>query len=69
VFAKILNYGIRFIILIIGVLLVTGVFSTADPEKNSILRIFGVIFIIFGLLRLFMYYNSLKRYRKEDKDE
>ncbi|TAL69699.1 MAG: hypothetical protein EPN82_03525 [Bacteroidetes bacterium] len=64
-FSKILNYGIRILIIIIGILMVTGIIYVPDSQNNSIIRIFGVIFILFGALRIYMYYSSTRRYSRE----
>ncbi len=65
-FFKILNYGIRILIIIIGILMLVGVIYLPQPGNNSIIKVFGVIFILFGALRIYMYYSSTKRYKREN---
>jgi uncharacterized membrane protein HdeD (DUF308 family) len=64
-FSKILNYGVRVLIIIIGIMMVTGIINVPNSPNNSIIVVFGVIFIIFGLLRIYMYYSSSRIYKKE----
>ncbi|MBI5325590.1 MAG: hypothetical protein HZB41_10040 [Ignavibacteriae bacterium] len=67
-FSKILNYGIRILIIVIGILMLSGVIFIPNSPNNAMIKVFGVIFIIFGLLRIYMYYSSSRRYPKENKD-
>ncbi|MCL5992305.1 MAG: hypothetical protein M1419_09435 [Bacteroidetes bacterium] len=67
-FSKILNYGIRALIIIIGILMVTGVVYIPNSGNNSIIVVFGIIFILFGFVRIYMYYSSTKRYQREKRN-
>lgn len=68
VFSKIINYGVRAIIILIGILLLSGIID--PPEQDtSFIRIMGVIFILFGLYRIIIYHSQLKRYRRMDDKE
>ena len=45
-FLKIINYAIRIIIIIVGILFICGVFTPYD--KSDIPTIIGIICILFG---------------------
>jgi arginine exporter protein ArgO len=70
--AHIINYSIRFLIIIIGVLLVSGLLSNPTWD-TTFLRIMGIIFILFGVYRIIIYYSQVKRYnfdsQEDDEDE
>lgn len=75
-FMHILNYTVRGAIVLIGVLLLTGVLFPKNAD-TQMMKVFGVIFILFGLYRMAMYYSNTKRYKtydfstkdKDDDDE
>lgn len=66
--AQIINYSIRVMIVVIGILLVTGVFSSPEWDV-SFIRIMGIVFILFGGYRIIIYRSQLKRYRFEKEEE
>lgn len=63
----IINYSIRLLIIIIGVLLVSGLLSNPTWD-SSFLRIMGIIFILFGVYRIVIYYSQVKRYNFDSKE-
>ncbi len=65
---SIINYGIRSLIILFGLLLLTGV--VAPPQTDTaMLRVFGVIFILFGSYRIATYYTAQKRSSREQERE
>ncbi|MFP4370148.1 MAG: hypothetical protein ACLFR2_11255 [Candidatus Kapaibacterium sp.] len=64
-FLKVLNYGIRGLIVLIGILLVSGLFKPVGAPE-SFVRIMGIIFILFGIYRLIIYRTQHKRYNFTD---
>jgi len=65
---QIVNYSVRSLIVIIGILILSGILL---PEFDSYTRIvFGIVFVFFGIYRLIMFYSQNKRYRmEEDSDD
>ena len=61
--SKIFNYGIRIIIILLGISFLSGIFNPL-PEMydESVIRVFGVVFILFGIYRLVSYRSSEKRF-------
>ncbi len=68
--AQIINYSIRILIIIIGILLISGILSSPEWD-DSFLRIMGVVFILFGIYRVIIYRSQVKRYNfsREEEDE
>ncbi len=60
--AQIINYGIRGLIIIIGILLISGLLSSPEWD-DSFLRIMGLIFILFGIYRIVIYRSQYKRFK------
>ncbi|GAB1372548.1 hypothetical protein MASR1M45_26100 [Candidatus Kapaibacterium sp.] len=65
---RIINYTIRSMIVILGLLIITGtIFEQMDTQMRIV---FGVVFILFGIYRLIMYYTQERRYKfLEENDE
>jgi preprotein translocase subunit SecG len=66
----IINYTIRGLILVLGILMLSGVFSS-EQWDDTFLKVMGVVFILFGIYRIVLYINQTKKYRYyvEDEDE
>lgn len=64
---RIINYGIRSVIVILGILIITGVIL--DQMDSQMRIVFGSVFILFGLYRLTMYYTQEKRYKFLDEED
>lgn len=65
---NIINYVVRIIIILVGVLLVSGVISS--PNWSSVfLRVMGGVFILFGIYRIFVYRAQVKKYRLLNNDD
>jgi len=61
----IINYGVRIIIIILGILLAGGVLTPG--QNDSMIRIVGIIAILFGLYRIIMYSRNKRKYKNFSK--
>lgn len=66
--AIIINYAVRAVVVVLGILLVSGAFKPENAD-DTLFRVMGAVFILFGTYRIVMYYFSLKRYRRENSDD
>lgn len=64
--ADILNLALRISIIILGVLALTGVFTSTDEQK-SVQTFVGLMMIAFGSYRLIMF--LVRRKQKENYNE
>ncbi|MFH1049694.1 MAG: hypothetical protein V1779_02050 [bacterium] len=67
----IINYSIRALIIVLGIVMLSGVLSSADWNP-TFLKIMGIVFILFGTYRIIIYYSQVKRYNfdvEEEEDE
>jgi hypothetical protein len=62
----IINYGIRILIILLGLIFVSGYLAPegADP---TMMRVFGVVFVLFGIYRLLLYRANKKKYSADDE--
>lgn len=67
-FLDIVNYTVRSIVLIIGILLASGVLLPPGPETDMF-RVMGIVLILFGVYRIVLYHFHRKRYRRGDEDD
>ena len=65
---KIVNYIIRILIIVIGIIFVSGLIVPADGDVTRF-RVMGVIFILFGFYRVAMYRMKSKQYDFNKKTE
>ncbi|MCX7736206.1 MAG: hypothetical protein N2319_05795 [Candidatus Kapabacteria bacterium] len=69
----IINYTVRALIVILGIIFVTGILNSYlsfPSDFKAIMPMMGVIFILWGVYRLITYHSNLRRYRNnEDNDE
>lgn len=63
----IINYLVRGLIVVIGLLLVLGWLLPPKTEPG-LMRTFGVVFILFGLYRVVSYYTAQKRLQREKNE-
>jgi uncharacterized membrane protein HdeD (DUF308 family) len=65
----ILNYFVKILTIIIGIILLTGIFINNAVEANPLLRVMGIVLIVWGIYRLIIYRVQSNRYkRNEDED-
>ncbi len=67
-FNSILNYGIRILIIILGILFVFDVFGLSRGDVVMI-RSLGVIMILFGIYRILSYRTAVSRYKNINQEE
>lgn len=63
----VINYGIRILIILLGLLFVSGYFMPEDSDP-TMMRVFGTIFVLFGFYRLALYRANKKRYRSRNDE-
>lgn len=63
---KIINYTLKILIIILGILIITGVILKQIDLQQRI--VFGAVFILFGVYRLIIYYSQDKRYKSLDEN-
>ncbi|MES2765682.1 MAG: hypothetical protein V4642_07440 [Bacteroidota bacterium] len=64
-YTHILNYGVRAAMIIVGLLMVLGVFSPPRQDA-SLMRMMGIVMILFGVYRMAMYYTKQQRRHDEE---
>jgi hypothetical protein len=63
----ILNYAARGMVVVVGLIWVSGLLPGIGHDVN--LRMFGIVFILFGLYRLATFYTQQIEYRRYQHDE
>lgn len=63
----IVNYAARGLVLLIGIVWVSGFLPGIGDDTN--LRMFGLVFILFGLYRLATFYTQQMDYQRQLRDE
>lgn len=66
----IVNYVVRALIVIIGIVLVSGILNhylSLRSDIRPLMPILGVVFILWGVYRLITYHSNLRRYRDYDE--
>lgn len=66
----IVNYAVRALIVIIGIIFVSGIlnqFFSFRSDIQPLIPIMGIIFILWGVYRLITYHSNLRRYRNYDE--
>lgn len=68
----IVNYIIKIAIIIIGIIFISGIIP-APNNDNTLFRVMGGVFILFGIYRIVLYRMKYKEYNfkksEEEKDE
>lgn len=64
----ILNYIVRALVALVGVLMLIGVLMPPGIE-SGLVRTFGVVFTLFGLYRVVSYYTAQRRSQRDDEKE
>jgi predicted RND superfamily exporter protein len=63
----IVNYAARGMVVLVGVLWVSGLIPATAADAN--VRMFGVVFILFGVYRLATFYTQQLEYRHHQRDD
>ena len=64
--SKIINYTVRLIFIVLGILFLSGIVTIPNADK-SMVAIVGVIFILFGVYRIVDYYSKSKIYSRSKR--
>ncbi len=71
-FLHIINYTVRGMIILLGVLLLSGIINVGTADSTFI-KVMGVVFILFGIYRISIYRMQSKKYNfsinEEENDE
>lgn len=62
----IINYSIRILIILLGLVFVSGLLMPEGSDP-TMMRVFGVVFVLFGFYRLALYRANRKRYKQKQK--
>jgi len=65
IYLKILNYTIRIIIIILGIMLTAGWLAPQEGD-GTMFRVMGIIFILFGIYRVVTFHTQSKRYKRDE---
>lgn len=65
---RIINYIIRILIVIIGLVFVLGIVKLDNLDTNAT-KMMGLVFVLFGLYRLSMFYFNEKREQYNSEDD
>ncbi len=66
-----INYIIRSLVLLVGIVLVSGALNPPDSD-NTMYTVLGIVVILFAIYRLISYHTALKRYnfvKKGDNED
>lgn len=67
----IINYIVRIMIMLIGVILAFGLYIPRSQD-NTMMRVLGVVLILWGIYRIVTYrtrYNQMLRQQNEDNED
>jgi len=65
---KILNYTVRVLIIVFGIVIFFNIPGWRQDNEN-VLRIFGVVMVLFGLYRLIAYHYAVKSKEESDNED
>lgn len=64
----IINYAVRILIIVIGLIFLTGIFVPAHFDDRHLMQVLGFIFVLWGVFRLITYINQRKRFKISDDE-
>lgn len=68
-FLDIINYFIRGLFIVLGILFLSGVIFANYPEEQQwMVKFVGVLFILWGVYRIIMYRLGKKRHYYDNED-
>ena len=65
----IINYFVKFLTIIIGLIFLTGVFLPSEVTGQPMVRVLGAVLVVWGIYRIIIYRIQLKRYKGNDDVE
>ena len=63
---RVLNYAIRGLTIVIGIILLSGGISSQYYDE-SVSRVLGVVLILFGIYRIVLYHFQQQRRDRDDE--
>jgi len=63
-----LNYAVKALIIVVGILFVTGVLFPNEGDK-TLYRVMGTIFILYGIYRIIVFREKIKKYNFSELSE
>jgi len=69
VLVKVINYSIRILIVLIGIILISGLLPTHGFQNERMVKVFGGIFILYGVYRIVVYKARLKQLKREEDEK
>jgi len=64
VLLHIINYAVRGLIIVVGLVLLSGIAIPDSNENKFLTQVMGVVFIIWGIYRVVLYNSNYKRYKR-----
>lgn len=64
----IINYLVRILIIVIGIILITGKFAPKNAD-TTLMTVMGVILILWGIFRLVTYWTRVKQFNRQQRDD
>lgn len=65
----IINYAVRGLIIIVGIILISGVMIPDSNENKYLTQVMGAVFIIWGVYRIVLYKTQYKKYHRNRERE
>lgn len=68
----VINYAVRGLIIVVGLILISGIFIPDTNENKFLTQVMGAVFIIWGIYRIVLYksnYKKYQRYKVRENDE
>lgn len=65
----IINYAVRGLIVIVGIILISGVLIPDSNENKYLTQVMGAVFIIWGVYRIVLYKSQYKKYHRNRERE
>ena len=65
----IINYIVKIFTIIIGLIFLTGLFLPDRLAAEPMMKVLGIILIVWGVYRTIVYRIQLRRFRDYEKDD
>ena len=69
VFLIIVNYLVKILTIIIGIVLLTGLFMPDKLAAEPMMKVLGAVLIVWGVYRTVVYRIQLRRYKSYENDD
>jgi len=68
VFLIVVNYLVKILTVFLGVVMLTGLFMPDKLSNEPMMSVLGIILIVWGVYRIFVYRIQLRRYRNDENE-